>query len=90
MRLLMEKNIQTHIVFDTKLDIGPYMTQGIDKPQKAHLIGMITHQGQSGARHCILPPYPGCVLHYTARTRRKDIWTLFNDEIVTIETRAIL
>ena len=44
----MEKKIQIHTVFDTTQDRDPYMVQGKDKSQTAHLIDVITHHGQCG------------------------------------------
>lgn len=48
-RLLMRNKVQTHIAFDTTLEMGPYMITAQEEPQMAHLIGIVTHQGQSGS-----------------------------------------
>jgi len=43
--LILGKKIQSHIPFDTALDLEPYMTPGHSSTQDMKLIGIISHQG---------------------------------------------
>jgi len=68
-RLILRKKIQTHISFDTTLDLEPYMTPRPPQPRDMKLVGIISHHGTKDNGH------------YTAITRRGDEWTLLNDAI---------
>jgi len=43
-RLILGRKIQTHVPFDTVLDIKPYLAPGHTSTQTMELIGIITHQ----------------------------------------------
>ena len=53
-RLILGKKIQTHMPFDTVLEMKPYLAPGQASPQTMELIGIISHQGtqRSGTLRC--------------------------------------
>jgi len=73
-RLILGKKIQTHISFNTTLDLEPYVTPGHSSLHDMKLVGIISHHGTKDNGH------------YTAMTRREDKWTLYNDAITTQTT----
>ena len=69
-RLILGKKIQTHVPFDTVLEMKPYLAPGQASPPKMELIGIISHQGTKDH------------VHYVAITKRGNEWTSHNDAIV--------
>jgi len=49
-RLILGKKIQNHTLFDTTLEMDPYMAPGHGSSQKMELIGIISHQGDRKTR----------------------------------------
>jgi len=72
-RLILGKKIQTHIPFDTVLEMEPYLAPGQVSTQKMKLIGMISHQGTKDQGH------------YVAITKRGNESTSYN-EAITAQT----
>jgi len=68
------KKIQTHIPFDTILEMKPYLAPGQASPQKMELIGIISHQGTEDQGH------------YVAITKRGNEWISHNDAKVAQTT----
>jgi len=52
-RLILGKKIQTHIPFDTVLEVEPYLAPGQASPPKMKLIGIISHQGTKDQGHYV-------------------------------------
>jgi len=70
-RLILGRKIQTHVPFDTVLDMKPYLAPGHTSTQTMELIGIITHQGTKEQGH------------YVTITRKGNKWISYNDAIVT-------
>jgi len=68
------KKFQTHIPFDTVLEMEPYLAPGQASPQKMKLIGIISHQGTKDQGH------------YVVITKRGNEWTSYNDTITAQTT----
>ena len=73
-RLILGKKIQTHVPFDTFLEMEPYLAPGQTSPQKMKLIGIISHQGTKDQGH------------YVAITKRGNEWTSYNDALTAQTT----
>jgi len=52
-RLILGRKIQTHVPFDTVLDMKPYLAPGQASTQTMELIGIITHQGTKEQGHYV-------------------------------------
>jgi len=52
-RLILGKKIQTHIPFDTVLEMETYLAPGQTSPPKMKLIGIISHQGTKDQGHYV-------------------------------------
>ena len=70
----MGKKIQTHIPFDTVLEMELYLAPGQASPPKMEPIGIISHQGTRDRGH------------YVAITKRGNEWTSHNDAITAQTT----
>jgi len=77
-RFILGKKTQTHMPFDTVLEMKPYLAPGQASPQKMELIGIISHQGTKD---------PG---HYVAITKRGNEWISYNDAITAQTTSTQL
>jgi len=73
-RLNLGKKIQTHMPFDTVLEMKPYLAPGQASPQTMELIGIISHQGTKDQGH------------YVAITKRGNEWISHNDAKVAQTT----
>ena len=73
-RLILGKKIQTHVPFDTVLDMKPHLAPGQASPQTMELIGIISHQGTKEQGH------------YVTISKRGNDWISHNDAIVTQAT----
>jgi len=73
-RLILGKKIQTHVPFDTVLDMKPYLAPGQALPQTMELIGIISHQGTKEQGHNV------------TITKRGNEWISHNDAKVTRAT----
>ena len=58
-RLILGKKIQTHVPFDTVLDMKPHLAPGQASPQTMELIGIISHQGTKEQEHYVAITYLG-------------------------------
>jgi len=72
--LILGEKIQTHMTFDTVLDMKPYLAPGQASPHTMDLIGIISHEGTKEQGH------------YVTITKRGNDWTSYNDAIVTQAT----
>jgi len=70
-RLILGREIQTHVPFDTVLDMKPYLAPGQTSTQTMELIGIITHQGTKEQGH------------YVTISKKGNRWISHNDAIVT-------
>ena len=73
-RLILGEKIQTHIPFNTVLEMKPYLAPGQASPQTMELIGIISHQGTKEHGH------------YVAITKKGNEWISHNDAKVTQAT----
>jgi len=73
-RLILGEKIQTHVPFDTVLDMKPYLAPGQASPQTRELIGIISHQGTKEQGH------------YVTITKRGNDWISHIDAKVTQAT----
>jgi len=73
-RLILGRKIQTHVPFDTVLDMKPYLAPGQASTQTMELIGIIAHQGTKEQGH------------YVSMTKRGNKWISHNDAIVAQAT----
>ena len=73
-RLILGRKIQTHVPFDTVLDMKPYLAPGQASTQTMELIGIIAHQGTKEQGH------------YVTITKKGNKWISHNDAIVTQAT----
>jgi len=73
-RLILGRKIQTHVPFDTVLDLKPYLAPGQPSTQTMELIGIIAHQGTKEQGH------------YVTITKKGNEWISHNDAIVTQAT----
>jgi len=70
-RLILGRKIQTHVPYDTVLDMKPYLAPGQASTQTMELIGIIAHQGTKEQGH------------YVTITKKGNKWISHNDAIVT-------
>ena len=77
-RLILGKKIQTHVPFDTVLDMKPYLAPGHASPQTMEQIGIIAHQGTKEQGHVV------------TITKKGNEWISHNDAITTQTTPAHL